>query len=123
MTTRWPYWANIITLDKDLGNEFAAKIDHDTGGGSTFGACSLRRIEDNATAWATSVPLTLAGKLIFDEFHGPGPYGNLALLGLPEAKVLAAKAAFLIEYGDRADYEDGLPAMIVGRGFAVNRST
>lgn len=122
MTTRWPYWANIITFDKDLGNEFAAKIDPDDGS-ATFGAIRLRRVGDNTPAWATSVPLTPAGKLIFDEFHGSGPYGNLALLGLPEEKVLAAKAAFLIEYGDRADYEDGLPAMIVGHGFAVNRST
>lgn len=121
MTTRWPYWANIVVTDKELGNLFASKIDPDDGS-HTFGAIKLRRPEHEkgtVDAYASSVPLTIAGRLIFDEFAGPGPYSNLLLLGLSADDIAAAKTDFRIEHGNREFLEDRLPAYILSLGYTV----
>lgn len=117
MTTS--YWANVITTDVALGNAIAAAIDPDDGS-TTFGGVGTglrpQGSDGGATAWATSAPITEAGKLAFDEFSGPGPYPILNALGFDDAAVAALKAVLTVDYGPRAEHESNLVGMIEAAG-------
>lgn len=114
---KYQYWANVIALDKNLGNQFATALDPDDGSQTFADRARVKRGEE--IAWVTSTPLTEGGFATMSEFVSAGPYPRLNAMGFSDAAVAYAKTKILVDVGALADKKNRLGEHIAANGFTL----
>lgn len=114
---RYQYWANVIALDKSLGNQFAAALDPDDGTNTFTDRVRIQRGEE--IAWPTSTPLTDGGFAAMSEFVSDGPYPRLNAMGFDDQAIAYAKTKILVDVGTLADKKNRLGEHIAASGFTL----
>ena len=113
---KYLHWANVIALDKNLGNQFAAALDPDDGSQTFVERARVRRGEE--IAWVTSTPLTDGGFATMSEFVSAGPYPRLNAMGFSDAAIAYAKTQILVDVGALADKKNRLGDYFISLGFS-----
>lgn len=121
MATEHVFWTNGITTNKAIGDFLGLLLDPDPNATETF-ITKLRPIGSNATeptAWFTGVALKANAHAAVVEFDGAGPYPTFNAMGVTNQQVATGKAALVLEYGPRAQYEGRALAFIAEQGYEI----